>query len=197
MPLGPEIDPNWTAFRYVLGELSTAELVAFEGRLLDDQAAREAVAAAVELAGALAVVGGEPVRFPIGRRPGRGRRALAWSGVVALAATLVAMVLPPSPDHPGTGSRPSDVALAWSRARSDAPEDSSLGWMDAIERPPVADLIESDPAEPARPPAPALVDEDEPAPAVDLDPAADRALPSWLVAAAASPTPGSPFKKER
>ena len=39
----------WQAFQYVAGELQSDELAAFEARLADDQAAREAVAEAVEL----------------------------------------------------------------------------------------------------------------------------------------------------
>ena len=47
-------DLDWLAFRYVAEELSADEAAAFEGRLADDQAAREAVAVAVELAQAIA-----------------------------------------------------------------------------------------------------------------------------------------------
>ena len=39
----------WLAFRYVSGELSSSETTEFELRLADDQIAREAVVAAVEL----------------------------------------------------------------------------------------------------------------------------------------------------
>lgn len=43
----PELD--WLAFRYVAGEMTDAETLAWEERLATDQTAREAVAAAVEL----------------------------------------------------------------------------------------------------------------------------------------------------
>jgi hypothetical protein len=45
---------DWLAFRYIAGEMTVAESTVFEERLGSDQAAREAVAAAVELVGALA-----------------------------------------------------------------------------------------------------------------------------------------------
>ncbi len=41
-------DVNWTAFRYVANELAPAEASEFESRLGEDQAAREAVAQAVQ-----------------------------------------------------------------------------------------------------------------------------------------------------
>lgn len=46
---------DWAAFRYVAQELSLEERVTFEDRLANDQAAREAVAAAIELNAALRI----------------------------------------------------------------------------------------------------------------------------------------------
>jgi hypothetical protein len=45
----PQHDLEWHAFLYVSGEMSRVEAEAFEGRLAEDQQAREAVAQAVEL----------------------------------------------------------------------------------------------------------------------------------------------------
>lgn len=45
---------NWSAFRYVSGEMTADELAAFELRLDDDQEARDAVVAAVKLMDAVA-----------------------------------------------------------------------------------------------------------------------------------------------
>jgi hypothetical protein len=47
-------DLDWLAFRYVAGEMPAAECELFEQRLALEQAAREAVAAAVELTAAIA-----------------------------------------------------------------------------------------------------------------------------------------------
>ena len=50
----PDSDLSWLAFRYVAGEMDRDEAEAFESRLDQDQSAREAVAEAVALAGAIA-----------------------------------------------------------------------------------------------------------------------------------------------
>jgi hypothetical protein len=81
-------DPNqvllWEAFRYVASEMSSDEAEAFEQRLERDQQAREAVAAAVELAGAVAL---QPsARRSIARRRSLGKVVLA--GIVSMAACL-------------------------------------------------------------------------------------------------------------
>jgi hypothetical protein len=52
---------DFLAFRYVVGELTAAETTAFEELLEADQAAREAVAAAVEITAAIQAAGVEPV----------------------------------------------------------------------------------------------------------------------------------------
>ena len=49
MSYEPQHDLDWQAFLYVSGEMIDADLQAFEGRLAEDQSAREAVAQAVEL----------------------------------------------------------------------------------------------------------------------------------------------------
>lgn len=57
-------DIFWTAFRYVHGELNTDEALAFELALETDQAAREAVARAVELGEAVCAVAAADVSLP-------------------------------------------------------------------------------------------------------------------------------------
>jgi hypothetical protein len=52
---------DFLAFRYVVGELTAAETTAFEELLEADQAAREAVAAAVEITAAIQAAGMQPV----------------------------------------------------------------------------------------------------------------------------------------
>ena len=62
---------DWLAFRYIAGEMTVAESTVFEERLESDQAAREAVAAAVELVGALAACDpADQVEVEIGTRSG-------------------------------------------------------------------------------------------------------------------------------
>ena len=48
-------DLNWLAFRYIAGEMPDEELATFEQSLAESQPAREAVAAAVLLAQAVAL----------------------------------------------------------------------------------------------------------------------------------------------
>ncbi len=85
-------DLNWLAFRYVSGEMPDAELATFEQNLAESQPAREAVAAAVLLAQAVALAADTaagPQRElvtagPALRRPTwRGRLAWALAGAAA------------------------------------------------------------------------------------------------------------------
>jgi hypothetical protein len=57
-------DLDLLAFRYIAGELTPAESEPFEQRLADDQAAREAVARAVDLAQAVASAPADTVPLP-------------------------------------------------------------------------------------------------------------------------------------
>jgi hypothetical protein len=122
-----ETDLDWAAFRYVSGELVDADRLAFEDRLEHDQAAREAVAAAVELAGAIRLVGGEP---PIVAR--RTRHPLFWGLGAAIAAGLLLWLVPAwlATHHGQAGN---EVALAWSDLRGqveqagEVVEDEAIG----------------------------------------------------------------------
>ena len=96
-----EADPGFVAFRYVAGELTDAEAAAFEERLAVDQAAREAVARAVEIAQAVTVLGPQAqtagrVRSvaDLGAKPGKPRRA-AIVAVVAAACVALAVAFSP------------------------------------------------------------------------------------------------------
>jgi hypothetical protein len=88
-------DLGFEAFRYVAGEMTDSEALAFEERLAGDQAAREAVAQAVEIAQAVTVLG--PQAVPAGS-PGnrailrKSRRAAVVAVLAALAACLALAV---------------------------------------------------------------------------------------------------------
>jgi hypothetical protein len=60
-PNDPSAELAWLAFQYVSEELSADDAAAFELRLAEDQAAREAVAQAVELSAALKLAIGDQV----------------------------------------------------------------------------------------------------------------------------------------
>jgi hypothetical protein len=155
-------DLAWRAFRYVAGELDAEASAAFERRLDADQSAREAVAEAVLMAGAVARASAA------NRRQRRRRVALAALAVSCLVLTGAPRLLAPSGpvgDAPAAGPGAA-VALAWSGLRQegeagngpDAPRDDLIAWL-------------------AETPAAA-----EPAEAVDP-------LPPWLLEAAALPAP--------
>jgi hypothetical protein len=165
MTLEPEADLHWTAFLYVAGELSPEQSSSFELRLAEDQDAREAVAFAVELAGALAIVG--PAWSPRGRSHARlpGRRSFVGAAMIAAAACLALAILPALRPTRPIEPDASEVALAWSGLRNGADAD----WMAFVD----------DPHTPGPGPASEAVD--------GVDASTERALPSWLLSAASVP----------
>lgn len=87
----PAEDLEWTAFQYIANELPEADAAAFEQRLADDQAAREAVARCVELTHS--VVALEEARSPevasvLAASRCSDRRRRRWSVAAVLAAAV-------------------------------------------------------------------------------------------------------------
>lgn len=146
------------AVGYVAGEMSSAEMAAFETRLAHDQDACEAVAEAVELAGAFALL---PTTTPLVLRMDRPRRLGVIGTGIGAAAAVLAMVVglgvltrrPPAPlasaRPPGdtaASARPESVALAWSGLRQSGEVDlvshsELLAWLDDSAASPSADLM--------------------------------------------------------
>ncbi len=160
-------DLHWLAYRYVADEMSNDEREAFESRLAEDQAAREAVAASVELIGA--VVMAERLAPAARTRRPRVRTWYAAAACLALAVGGSVWALRPrTPGVPGVVARPQmptngAVALAWSGLQASGEDES----------PASSDLI-------------AWID--EPVNATDgsmLSSADESSLPGWLVEAAA------------
>src|SRR5207247_1595634 len=98
-------DPNdlgWLAFCYAAGELDAAQTEHFEARLADDQAAREALARAVELTqtvaaaetqcGDFVVPGAHSVVVPAAHTQMDWNRRLSWMAVGGLASLLLALL---------------------------------------------------------------------------------------------------------
>ena len=151
---------GWTALRYVCGELDADESAAFEQRLDHDQAAREAVAQAVELAGAVARLEPNAALLPGPSRRGRMGAIARWAALAAasllLALAVKGLWFSPQPGDamPGAGA-PSAVALAWSGVHEgDDETESLLAWLDT-----------------------------NPAP-LDTPENADAGVPDWMLAAA-------------
>ena len=177
MPLEPEPDLPWTAFLYVNGDLTPDQASSFERRLDDDQEAREAVAEAVELAGALALVG--PEFAP--RRRSTARRALLGAASMAAAAGLLLAIsssFRPIEPVPPDASR---VAQAWSGLRAEVDAD----WTTFA-----AEAHATSRAEPGQVAKPDELDEAE------SGLSTERALPSWLLSAASAPVDGAPAPLE-
>ena len=126
---------NWLAFRYVAGEMSADECAEFETRLADDQAAREAVASAVELTQTMACAANDSfdIAAPeiVVRKRGRavrGRRLL-WVGLGAAACLTLVVLLRgvfdvrdiadsnSNPTRRARDSQPQQLALVWSQTR--------------------------------------------------------------------------------
>jgi hypothetical protein len=129
---------SWLAFRYVANEMDTTEANDFESLLLNDQAAREAVAVAVsettQIRQALAtVVTGTSQRSGWSRRSTRfAVVAMGSCLTLFLAVCLVRSSLPPERSivHQLVASPPSDsveLAYAWAEARHGLAEVQSAG----------------------------------------------------------------------
>lgn len=140
MTPGSPHDLTWVAFRYVSGEMDAEEASAFEGQLSQDQRAREAVAEAVELAGAVVLASsGTADVLPIRRRRAR---FVAWlaAGVAACAAFVIGRHLivsrAPAPALSGLSTPASHaMVLAWPglREHEDVSPDThpeTLAWLE-------------------------------------------------------------------
>jgi anti-sigma factor RsiW len=178
----PELDPDtdlcWLALRYVSGELDRDQAEAFERRLDQDQAAREAVAEAVALAGAIAALppaGPSILPMPKARRPFRAVVAILGLAAAACLAWLFAGPHgPPAPspapeDEVAAGAiKPSaSVTLAWSKlqqegAGEDVEANELLAWNGAVPGTPEAEVAST----------------------AESEEASDHGLPLWLLDAA-------------
>jgi hypothetical protein len=91
-----ESDREWLAFRYIAGELSDDEAVAFEAELETSQIAREAVARAVELSQAVAIAESQPVELVEAASQNISRKSwiygIGWIAAGALAASIAGAV---------------------------------------------------------------------------------------------------------
>ncbi len=130
----------WEALRYVAGEMSSAEAAAFEGRMEEEQAVREAVSQAVALGEAILRAAEPAQRAPSERLAAAPQpswsQALGWMAAGALAASLTFVAFgffrepPPSGGSATAGGassiRSEDLSLAWSAL-------SASGWTSPTE----------------------------------------------------------------
>jgi anti-sigma-K factor RskA len=170
---GKHEDLEWLAFQYIAGELAPGAAELFEERLAGDQAAREAVAAAVQIAqtialesdlfeatpstGELAEVVRQPVRISVSRfRSSRYRSSWRRAGVAA-AGLLLALtawtgwkshIAPARLDvaRNANSAESSRLAAIWADAQFD-PERSSDWQCDPLRAPRSAAGEEEDDAD--------------------------------------------------
>jgi hypothetical protein len=130
---------DWLAFRYVAGEMTAEEAAEFECLLSENQPAREAVAAAVQLSQAveLAARNARPHRQevvlpPRGRRVLTWRQRLVWASIGAAASLLIAWGLqawrdgrPAPPAHEDLAG----LAVQWRAAGDYDADDDETGTM--------------------------------------------------------------------
>lgn len=171
MRSGANSELSWLALNYVCGELSADEAATFEQRLEHDQVAREAVAEAVELAGAFAQL---PVSdldvLPLPRRL-ISRAVPRWAGLAA-AVLLFAIGVRAFWLHSDGDAEArrfvvptSALALAWSgvhEGEAEAETDNLLQWLDS----------------------PSVASDTQYVAALDASEATEAGVPDWMLEAA-------------
>src|SRR5262245_14251679 len=92
MTIDNELD--WSAFRYLAGELTAAEAEAFEARLAAEQPAREALASAVELTQVVVAAESQSVHAVVTTRALRSswQTRLAWMAIGGVASLALGML---------------------------------------------------------------------------------------------------------
>jgi hypothetical protein len=132
-------DLDWLAFCYAAGELDAAETELFEARLADDQAAREALARAIELTQTVAAAETQCGDFvTVGSRTNLDwNRRLSWMAVGGLASLLIAMLwsgfIGPTwhtAQSRLTANSRYQLAMAWNQARDEFADVREAGlWL--------------------------------------------------------------------
>lgn len=127
-PLSEAVDLPWLAFRYVAGELDAAAAEAFERRLDEDQAAREAVAEAVSLLTTVEAAVSLPApAYRLRRR--LTRWTLAATGLAAAAGLLIGISLLQGNRPRSSGPINERVVLTWSNLIQDETEE----WLSVVD----------------------------------------------------------------
>ncbi len=125
-----DADLDWQAFRYVAGEMSSAETATFERQMADYPAVCEAVAGAVELTAAVAAAEMQPV-VSIAERPVAENRTAQWIALAVAACVMIAafyFLTDPSSDW---ASRPRQSVAA---SANDEAGKLAAAWGDTFDR---------------------------------------------------------------
>jgi hypothetical protein len=163
---------DWLAFCYAAGELNAAEAEAFEVTLSNDQAAREALARAVDLSQTVAAAEAqsEQVLTPAARLSSNWNARLSWMAIGGLASLLLALLWSGVVGPTWTAAQrrisapaQQELALAWNMTRTEIANVREVGlWS------PTAAANDAD---------------DEPAGGLAIDDLGVGDSPSWMTAA--------------
>lgn len=134
-------DLDWLAFRYIANEMSDGERDAFESRLVNEQDAREAVAAAVDLSQTVLLV--EELPRPTVHAPRPWRLAAAWMSLgacvclaVIIGGQYVAANFSRHRTQPSASEGPAELASLWSQTRlASLPEGADTAYLDDVDAP--------------------------------------------------------------
>jgi hypothetical protein len=123
----PDREIDWQAFLYVSGEMSPAEIEAFEDQLAHDQEAREALAAAAVLVGKLAIARpAAPETLRVAPTAERSTRRVAAAATIAASLLVCWSLVRHSPDHASpSGEEARELISFWSEAWSPGENDSA------------------------------------------------------------------------
>jgi len=182
-------DADWSALRYVLGEMSVDEAEAFERTLVNDLEACERVASAAGLATTLYTALADEIESELATSaagptksapsaPARpGRRGL-WAIVAAAAAVCVLaagglLMLPKTVDHDGIASQVADASAGslvaiWSEQSAEISSDAQASGTEAERTSAVDGVAVADPD-----------DDDDSVLIAD----GDYDVPGWMIAA--------------
>lgn len=166
----PDRDLDWLAFRYIAGELDSAEEAEWDLLLAENQAAREAVARAVELTSATYAAVASESRCEVARNDAGSSRSYigqwsAWlvaAAAIAVLAAALPWVLPQRNDIALPTPVASDPALA-------------IAWRESVVELPLPQL-----------PAEVPLTSEFAAAEVETNDAWATESPSWLLAAVAA-----------
>ncbi len=123
---------DWSAFCYAAGEMTADEAAAFEARLADDQAAREALARAVELTEVVASAESLAPAVVVRSQASVWTKRLTWMAIGSAASLLVALVWSGAwswlASETVASAEQARLAAAWSQTRQELAESDSDLW---------------------------------------------------------------------
>jgi hypothetical protein len=125
---------DWSAFCYAAGEMSPAEVTEFEARLADDQAAREALARAVELTQIVAAAESQvgDVVLPASHRSASWTVRLSWMAIGGLAVLLLGLFWTGAIWPSANTVRQFELAAAWTETRAELSSAKAAGLWPSV-----------------------------------------------------------------